>query len=868
MRTKNAKRLWPVPATLAVMAVAALLAFGLMATTGAQPAAAQSDPDCEIMVGVPNAQGIPASVTLPTNNACDAVGDTATVQFTGSAMATDDGTLSLLIEDKSGTITAYPNTTVWNASDGRLEVSSAATISMKYRFQSVTVPKAAQNPATGQVEGQKVTIMVQGDVYVWAGTTDVTDDVDNSTNIPEGNAAVGALEIADGGDQLNITYLGMPALGEDADTDSNKEVDDVPTIQCRDENDEDDPESKIVTEVAAGGTCPNGTAEFTVNPDDGVIESRSKLVAVATDGTPMELLDGGELEIDMGDADGVTIYAVIEDEDQNELMDTEVTFSATETPSGIIAPSDRTDEEDTEEFGTEVIVTGYIVQTDAVATFGLDDLADTDGSYRITIELTVGSLDLGTVILQRKGNPETIMAGVFNAACFMPGGDDNDDYELATFNDKNEGCTAMGDTQRFGAGEMIFVKAHLEDSLGSFVGDGTSLDSELANEDDDLLGDADMLTIEDPVVESGDPARAWVYTVDGDATLGDHMITVSTSAQNADKEDIDDVTVTVSVAGPPVSLSISGDANIELNGSVTYTVTAEDMKNGIPYFDRDSTDGTDRNDMVTVSVQPTDALVIGTNTAGQVMLDDDGTADFIVYAALDADDGDHGRIIARLGELQDIEPITFGLVLGMPGMPMDVMAMADGHDTINVSWEAPTDTGNSDITGYMVQRGSMDADNMMMWMDVDPAHMGMDMMYMDMGLMAETTYYYRVAAMNSIGMGEYSDGMAMAMTMAEDMPTDGEMLTSPSGVDAASLPGTGVVSVSWTPGQNATQHWVVLFSLPGYDAEGRVEVLNDPDANFQVLRNVPAGEYEVVVASYDPDMDFQYQDGIGMVTVE
>ena len=30
MRTKNAKRLWPVPATLAVVAVAAFLAFGLM----------------------------------------------------------------------------------------------------------------------------------------------------------------------------------------------------------------------------------------------------------------------------------------------------------------------------------------------------------------------------------------------------------------------------------------------------------------------------------------------------------------------------------------------------------------------------------------------------------------------------------------------------------------------------------------------------------------------------------------------------------------------------------------------------------------------------------------------------------------------
>ena len=61
-----------------------------------------------------------------------------------------------------------------------------------------------------------------------------------------------------------------------------------------------------------------------------------------------------------------------------------------------------------------------------------------------------------------------------------------------------------------------------------------------------------------------------------------------------------------------------------------------------------------------------------------------------------------------------------------PGMPMNVMAMATSHDMITVTWDA-ADDGSSDITGYMVQRGYMDADNMMMWMDVDPAHMGMDM---------------------------------------------------------------------------------------------------------------------------------------------
>ncbi len=43
MRTKNAKRLWPVPATLAVVALATFLAVGLLATNGVQPAAAQAD---------------------------------------------------------------------------------------------------------------------------------------------------------------------------------------------------------------------------------------------------------------------------------------------------------------------------------------------------------------------------------------------------------------------------------------------------------------------------------------------------------------------------------------------------------------------------------------------------------------------------------------------------------------------------------------------------------------------------------------------------------------------------------------------------------------------------------------------------------
>ena len=766
MRTTNAKRLWPVPATLAVMAVAVLLAFGLMATNGGQPAMAQDAADCTVDVA---ANG---TLTIPTD--CSAVGDTAAIKFQGSLAATQDHSVSILIEDKNGPLTIYPNGAGWSTNldpDGIATSSNGTTAAepKKYRFQAITIEKRFLND-DGIFEGNAVPIMVQGNVLIWEGETSTHADI---ADIPTTSSLDGARALVTDSETLDITFLGMPALGEDADTDFNKEVDDMDFDQCVLDSEVTDEDAKLLEEAETGESCGGHPDEpsdeswgVSTAIEDVAEESRSKLVVVTTaDGaTPMALLDGGKLEIDMGAEDGVTIYAILEDKEQHPLMDTDVTFTATEVPAGIIAASDRMDQEDTDMFGTTTNVTD-IAEDDAVATFKLDDLTDVNGAYRITIELATGDLDLGTVILKREGDPETIVAGVFNAACFTPDGTDEDpDYSQAEFNDKNEDCTAMGDAMRFGAGEMLFVKAHLEDSLGSFVGDGTSLDSKLANEDDDLLGDADMLEIEDPV-ETDDPARAWVYTVDEHATLGDRMITVSSSV-----EDIDDVMLTVSVAGPPASYMIDGPDSIEIGGSAMFTVTAQDAIEGVPYFGKDPMDM-----MVAVDVLNLNSSNIRGLMNGMLALDPDtGMGSFEVFAPRDAMDGETIRIFVGSGDLEEDYPVTLGAA---------------------------------------------------------------------------------------------DDAMP---------PPDGGVLTSPSGVDAASLSGTGVVSVSWTPGQNATQHWVVLFSLPGYETEGRVEVLNDPDADFHVFRNVPNGEYEVLVASYHPDAvdvdtddkGFRYLDGIGTVTVD
>jgi hypothetical protein len=115
--------------------------------------------------------------------------------------------------------------------------------------------------------------------------------------------------------------------------------------------------------------------------------------------------------------------------------------------------------------------------------------------------------------------------------------------------------------------------------------------------------------------------------------------------------------------------------------------------------------------------------------------------------------------------------------------------------------------------------------------------------YVDMDLMAETEYTYRVSAVNAKGRSMWSAADS-ATTMATDTT-----LGAPTGV-TATVDGNSV-TIMWTDGANADRYIAVLFDsnwefdtdhVAGHQTDGMV-----------TFSNVPAGAYTAVVISIQDD---------------
>jgi len=103
----------------------------------------------------------------------------------------------------------------------------------------------------------------------------------------------------------------------------------------------------------------------------------------------------------------------------------------------------------------------------------------------------------------------------------------------------------------------------------------------------------------------------------------------------------------------------------------------------------------------------------------------------------------------------------------IPQPPTGLTAAAASSPQINLSWTAPSDNGGSAITSYMIERSQ---DNGNTWSTIASNTGSTATTYSDMGLAPNTTYTYRVSAINSVGTSSPSN-TASATTSSTTPPT-------------------------------------------------------------------------------------------------
>jgi fibronectin type 3 domain-containing protein len=144
----------------------------------------------------------------------------------------------------------------------------------------------------------------------------------------------------------------------------------------------------------------------------------------------------------------------------------------------------------------------------------------------------------------------------------------------------------------------------------------------------------------------------------------------------------------------------------------------------------------------------------------------------------------------------------------VPGAPTGLQAMP-GNQSVSLQWTAPTNTGGSSITGYNIYRSTTSGAEALVQSGVTGTS------YTDSGLANGTTYYYKVAAVNSVGTGALS-GEASA-TPAATKPGP------PTGLQATA--GNGSVALAWSAPTNTGGSPISSYTIYRGTSSGQETVL-------------------------------------------
>jgi fibronectin type 3 domain-containing protein len=120
-----------------------------------------------------------------------------------------------------------------------------------------------------------------------------------------------------------------------------------------------------------------------------------------------------------------------------------------------------------------------------------------------------------------------------------------------------------------------------------------------------------------------------------------------------------------------------------------------------------------------------------------------------------------------------------------PGAPT-LSSATNGNSTVALTWSAPVSNGGSAVTGYEVYRGISAGGETLL------TTLGVVTSYNDTTAVNGTTYFYKIAALNTVGTGSLSNELSATPTS----PADPTPPSTPSSLKLL-LAGTSQVVIDW-----------------------------------------------------------------------
>ena len=169
--------------------------------------------------------------------------------------------------------------------------------------------------------------------------------------------------------------------------------------------------------------------------------------------------------------------------------------------------------------------------------------------------------------------------------------------------------------------------------------------------------------------------------------------------------------------------------------------------------------------------------------------DSRGTATTYSHTGLSAGETWHYRVRAinewGKGAYTD-PPASATTDASEPGPPQDLVAEANGQTQIALDWDPPDDDGGSRVTGYRIE---FSGNGGATWSTLESNTRRTTTLYHDQNLDPGTTRHYRVAAINSVGTGDYSN---------EDSATTAPAVPGPPTGLSAIANGTAQIDLAWS----------------------------------------------------------------------